>query len=128
MSTHATAAREDGPPDHRFNGPWLRVLAAALTGWTALYALERVLLEAGTPLGAAVGFTHAYLLAPLATAAILLDALSLAERGVVDFGLFKWLYALVALFAPPIAVVYYAHREWLKPANSDLLGDPETGA
>jgi len=39
------------------------------------------LLSAGTRAGAAVGFAHGYLLAPLATAAILLDALSLAERG-----------------------------------------------
>lgn len=126
MSTQTTATREDGTADRRFNGPWLRVLAVAVAGWTALYALEWALLEAGTPAGAAVGFTHAYVLAPLATATILLDALSLGERGVADFGLFKWLYALVALFAPPIAVVYYAHREWLKPADAELLGDPET--
>ncbi len=125
MSTHATAARGDDAPDRRFNGPWLRVLAVTVAGWTALYALEWTLLEAGTPAGAAVGFTHAYVLAPLATATILLDALSLGERGIADFGLFKWLYALVALFAPPIAAVYYAHREWLKPTNAALLGDPE---
>ncbi|EMA58837.1 hypothetical protein C468_15287, partial [Halorubrum kocurii JCM 14978] len=36
-----------------------------------------------------------------------------------------WLYALVALVAPPIAVVYYAHREWLKPGDPTLLGGPE---
>ncbi len=123
MSTHATATREADGPDRRFDGPWLRVLAVAVGGWTVLYALDWLLLEAGTPAGAVVGFTHAYILAPLATAAILLDALSLGEQGVADFGLFKWLYALVALFAPPVAAVYYAHREWLKPADPNLLGD-----
>jgi len=110
--------------DRRFGGPWLRILAAAAAGWGILYALDRILLEAGTPAGAAVGFAHAYLLAPLVAAAILLDALSLDERGVADLGLFKWLYALVALVAPPIAVAYYAHREWLKPGDPDLLGGP----
>ncbi|MBP1922896.1 hypothetical protein J2751_001912 [Halorubrum alkaliphilum] len=126
MSTQTTPTHEDGTTERRFNGPWLRVLAIAVVAWGGLYALEWALLEAGTPAGAAVGFTHAYVLAPLATATILLDALSLGERGVADFGLFKWLYALVALFVPPIAVVYYAHREWLKPANAELLGDPGT--
>jgi len=114
-----------GADDRRFDGPWLRFLAAAAGGWTLLYALDWALLTAGTPLGAAVGFAHGYLLAPLATAAVLLDALSLAERGVADFGLFKWLYAVIALVAPPVAVVYYAHREWLKPGDAALLGGPE---
>ncbi len=113
-----------GPPDRRFNGPWLRILAIGVGAWAVLYALDWALLEAGTPAGAAVGFAHAYLLAPLVAAAILLDALSLGERGVTDLGLFKWLYALVALVAPPIAVVYYGHREWLKPGEPDLLGGP----
>ncbi|EMA68161.1 hypothetical protein C461_06254 [Halorubrum aidingense JCM 13560] len=129
MNTHAEPSG-DGPgtdsdstvPARRFDGPWLRVLATAATAWTLLYALDWFLLEAGTPAGAAVGFAHGYLLAPLATAGILLDALSLAERGVTDLGLFKWLYALVALAAPPIAIVYYAHREWLRPGDPDLLG------
>ncbi|MES3160628.1 MAG: hypothetical protein PPP55_03545 [Halorubrum sp.] len=124
MSTHATPTPEDETPDRRFDGPWLRVLVAAVVGWTVLYALDWLLFEAGTPAGALVGFAHAYLLAPLATATVLLDALSLSERGIADFGLFKWLYALVALVAPPVAVVYYAHREWLKPEHTDLLGDP----
>ena len=131
MSTHpeslsgASGAGADGDADdRRFDGPWLRFLAVAAAGWTLLYALDWALLTTGTPAGAAVAFAHSYLLAPLATAAVLLDALSLAERGVVDFGLFKWLYALVALVAPPVAVVYYAHREWLKPGEPDLLGGP----
>lgn len=130
MSTHAASPSEpDADPDstaadRRFDGPWLWVLTGATVGWTVLYALEWALLEAGTPLGAAVGFTHAYLLAPLVTAAILLDSLSLRERAVVDIGLFRWLYALVALAVPPIAVVYYAHREWIKPAEPALLGEP----
>jgi len=94
----------------------------AAGGWTLLYALDWALLSAGTPAGAAAGFAHGYLLAPLATAAVLLDALSLAERGVADLGLFKWLYAVAALVAPPVAVVYYAHREWLKPDRPALLG------
>jgi len=111
-------------PDRRFDGPWLRILTAAAGAWAALYALDWALLEAGTPAGAAAGFAHAYLLAPLVAAAILLDSLSLSERGVADLGLFKWLYALIALVAPPIAVVYYAHREWLKPGDPDLLGGP----
>ncbi|WP_418285249.1 hypothetical protein [Halorubrum sp. DTA46] len=111
-------------PDRRFDGPWLRIMAVAAGGWTVFYGLDRFLLEAGTPAGAAVGFAHAYLLAPLVTTAILLDALSLAERGVADFGLFKWLYAFVALVVPPIAVAYYAHREWLKPGDPALLGGP----
>ena len=111
-------------PDRRFDGPWLRIMAVAVGGWVVFYGLDRFLLEAGTPAGAAVEFTHAYLLAPLVTTAILLDALSLAERGVAEFGLFKWLYALVALVAPPIAVVYYAHREWLKPEDPEILGGP----
>ncbi|MGQ3329415.1 MULTISPECIES: hypothetical protein [Halorubrum] len=110
--------------DRRFDGPWLRFLAVAAAGWTLLYAIDWALLSAGTPTGAAVAFAHGYLLAPLATAAILLDALSLDERGVADLGLFKWLYALVALLAPPVAIVYYAHREWLKPGDPSLLGGP----
>lgn len=118
------ATTNEERPNRRFDGPWLRVLVGAVVGWTLLYGLDRLLLEAGTPAGAAVGFGHAYLLAPLVTAAILLDALSLAERGVADLGLFKWLYALVALVAPPVAILYYAHREWLKPGEPDLLGQP----
>ncbi|ACM56948.1 hypothetical protein [Halorubrum lacusprofundi] len=130
MSTHAAASDDDPdgsaaePPARRFDGPWLLVLAVATGGWTVLYAIDWALLSAGTPAGAAVGFAHGYLLAPLATAAILLDALSLAERGIADFGLFKWLYAVVALIAPPVAIVYYAHREWLKPGDPSLLGGP----
>lgn len=134
MNTHAESSDDPdaGPdvgsdaaaPDRRFDGPWLRVMAVAAGSWTVLYGLDRFLLEAGTPAGAAVGFAHAYLLAPLVTAVILLDALSLAERGVADFGLFKWLYALVALVAPPVAAVYYAHREWLKPEDPGILGGP----
>ena len=108
----------------QFNGPWLRILIASTGVWVILYVLDWKLLEAGTPAGAAVGVAHAYLFAPLVSAAILLDALSLEERGMVDLGLFKWLYALVALVAPPIAAVYYVHREWLKPSDPDLLGGP----
>ncbi|WP_435075768.1 hypothetical protein [Halorubrum sp. HHNYT27] len=128
MSTHAAASPDDSDgstpdaPDRRFDGPWLLVLAVAAGGWTVLYAIDWALLSAGTPAGAAVAFAHGYLLAPLATAAVLLDALSLDERGVADFGLFKWLYALVALAAPPVALLYYAHRVWLKPDDSTLLG------
>ena len=108
----------------RFDGPWLRILTASTGVWIVLYALDWALLEAGTPAGAAVGFAHAYLLAPLVAATILLDSLSLGERDIVDLGLFKWLYALVALVAPPVAAVYYAHREWLQPGDPDLLGGP----
>ena len=130
MTTHAEASPDDPdgsavePPSRRFDGPWLLVLAAAAGGWTVLYALDWALLAPGTPAGAAVAFAHSYLLAPLATAAVLLDALSLDERGVADFGLFKWVYALAALVAPPVAAVYYAHREWLKPGDPTLLGGP----
>ncbi|MWV64311.1 hypothetical protein GRS48_05655 [Halorubrum sp. JWXQ-INN 858] len=123
MNAHDAAATEE-PPDRRFDGPWLRVLAAALVGWAALYALDRFLLEAATPAGAIVGFGHAYVLAPLVAAAVLLDALSLREQGLVDLGVFTWLYALIALVAPPIAVVHYTHREWLKPGDPDLLEGP----
>ncbi|TKX80033.1 hypothetical protein [Halorubrum sp. SD626R] len=128
MSTHAATPDDDPdgsaaePSDRRFDGPWLLVLAVAAGGWTVLYALDWALLSAGTPVGAAVAFAHGYLLAPLATAAVLLDALSLDERGVADFGLFKWLYVLASLVAPPVGAVYYAHREWLKPGDPDLLG------
>lgn len=131
QNTDPTAASDSvpgsggGPPDRRFDGPWLRILTVAVVAWTVLYGLDWALLEAGTPAGAAVGFAHAYLLAPLAAAAIILDALSFAERGVADLGLFKWLYALVALVAPPVAVGYYAHREWLEPGDPDLLGGPD---
>ncbi len=118
------ATPHESRPDRRFDGPWLHILVAAVVGWTLLYGLDRLLLEAGTPAGAAVGFGHAYILAPLVSAAILLDALSLAERGIADLGLFKWLYALVALVAPPVAILHYAHREWLKPGEPDLLGEP----
>lgn len=131
MSTHpesvagAPGPGADGDPsDRRFDGPWLRFLAIAAAGWTLLYALDWAFLTPQTPVGAAVSFAYGYLLAPLATATILLDALSLAERGVVDLGVFKWVYALVALPAPPVAVLYYAHREWLKPDDTDLLGGP----
>ena len=110
--------------DRRFDGPWLAALTATVAVWTLLYALDWAFLTPQTPVGAAVSFAYGYLLAPLATATILLDALSLAERGVVDLGVFKWVYALVALPAPPVAVLYYAHREWLKPDDTDLLGGP----
>jgi len=119
-------SRPDTPDatDRRFDGPWLRVLTLATAGWIVLFALDWVLLAAGTPLAAAVGFTHGYLVAPLATAAILLDALSLGERGVVALGWIKWIYALTALLAPPVAVVYYAHREWMRPDDASLLAGP----
>ncbi|TKX87431.1 hypothetical protein EXE43_03310 [Halorubrum sp. SS5] len=113
-----------GASDRRFDGPWLAALAATVAAWTLLYALDYAFLTPETPLGATVDFAHGYLLAPLATATLLLDSLSLAERRVVDMGVFKWVYALVALPAPPVAAVYYAHREWLKPADADLLGGP----
>ncbi|WP_459880168.1 hypothetical protein [Halorubrum gandharaense] len=111
-------------PDRGFDGPWLAILAVAVVGWTILFAVNRLLLDPVTPAGAGVEFVYAYLLAPLATATILLDALSLRDDGVVDLGLFKWLYALVALVYPVVAVVYYAHREWLKPGDPDLLEEP----
>ncbi|SDG18545.1 hypothetical protein SAMN04488067_1195 [Halorubrum xinjiangense] len=131
MNTRAEPAAEDeesgdrsDPPDRRFDGPWLAALAATVGAWTLLYALDWAFLTPETPLGASIGFAHGYLLAPLATATILLDALSLAERRVVDLGVFKWVYALAALPAPPVAAVYYAHREWLKPDDAALLGGP----
>ena len=130
MNTRAESAAGEGsgdrsdPSDRRFDGPWLAALAATVALWTLLYALDRAFLTAGTPIGATVAFAHGYLLAPLATATVLLDALSLAERRVVDLGVFKWVYALAALPAPPVAVLYYAHREWLKPDDADLLGGP----
>ena len=131
MNTRAESAPPDGetgdrsdPSDRRFDGPWLAALAATVGTWTLLYALDWAFLTPETALGAAVGFAHGYLLAPLATATILLDALSLAERRVVDLGVFKWLYAFAALPAPPVAAVYYAHREWLKPDDAALLGGP----
>ena len=122
----ANGGSADSPKasDRRFDGPWLAVLAATVALWTLLYAVDWAFLSPETPIGATVAFAHGYLLAPLATATILLDALSLAERRVVDLGLFKWLYALAALPAPPVAVLYYAHREWLKPDDRDLLGGP----
>jgi hypothetical protein len=126
-SASETAEGGPEPPaasDRRFDGPWLAALAATVALWTVLYAVDRAFLTGGTPIAAAVAFAHGYLLAPLATATVLLDALSLAERRVVDLGVFKWLYALAALPAPPVAALYYAHREWLKPADSDLLGGP----
>ncbi|MGM0448689.1 MAG: hypothetical protein ACQERM_10635 [Methanobacteriota archaeon] len=131
MNTRAESAASDqgsedrsDPPDRRFDGPWLAALASTVGAWTLLYALDWAFLAPETPLGATVGFAHGYLLAPLATATILLDALSLAERRVVDLGVFKWLYALAALPAPPVAAVYYVHREWLKPDDGALLGGP----
>lgn len=123
MDTPDAPTRDDVPV-RRFDGPWLRFLVAGLVGWTLLYGLDRFLFGAGTPVGAVVGFGHAYLLAPLVTAAVLLDALSLAERGIADVGFFKWIYALVALVAPPVAIVYYTHREWLTPDRPDLLEEP----
>ncbi|WP_423997826.1 hypothetical protein [Halorubrum trapanicum] len=113
-----------GAPDRRFDGPWLAALAATVAVWTLLFAVDRAFLLPETPTGAAVAFAHGYLLAPLATATLLLDALSLAERRVADLGVFKWIYALVALPVPPVAVLYYAHREWLKPDEVSLLGGP----
>lgn len=120
MTTHATAGPE-APAERRFDGPWLRVLAVSVAGWTLLYGLDRLLLTPETGAAAAASFGYTYLLAPLATAAVLLDALSLGERGVAAFGVFKWVYALTALVAPPIGVAYYAHREWLKPDDASLL-------
>ena len=127
VSVRPTAGNRPGAPDsldRQFDGPWLRVIALATTGWIVLFALDWILLAAGTPAAAAVGFTHRYLVAPLATAAILLDALSLGERGVVTLGWLKWMYALAALLAPPVAVVYYAHREWMRPDDASLLAGP----
>mgnify|MGYP006280349933 FL=1 len=131
MNTRAESTAPDkgsedrsDPPNRRFDGPWLAALAATVALWTLLYALDRAFLTPGTPIGATVAFAHGYLLAPLATATVLLDALSLAERRVVDLGVFKWVYALAALPAPPVAVLYYAHREWLKPDDAALLGGP----
>ncbi|VTT88390.1 hypothetical protein DM2_1724 [Halorubrum sp. DM2] len=133
MNTRAESAAEppegdptgsSDAPDRRFDGPWLAALAATVVAWTLLYAVDWAFLTPETPIGATVGFAHGYLLAPLATATLLLDALSLAERRVVDLGLFKWIYALVALPAPPVALLYYAHREWLVPGDADLLGGP----
>jgi len=120
----STGGPDADSPDRRFDGPWLRVLAVAAAGWALLYGADWALLEAGTPAGAAVGFAHTYLLAPLVAAAILLDALSLGERGLADLGLFRWIYALIALVAPPIVVAYYAHTQWLRPGDPDLLGGP----
>jgi hypothetical protein len=127
VSARSTTEDRPGVPDaidRRFDGPWLRVLALATAGWIVCFALDWMLLAAGTPAAAAVGFTHRYLVAPLATAAILLDALSLGERGVVALGWVKWAYALAALLAPPVAVVYYAHREWMRPDDASLLAGP----
>ncbi|KOX97196.1 MULTISPECIES: hypothetical protein [Halorubrum] len=123
-TTAAPDADPTDPQDRRFDGPWLAALAAAVVGWTLLYALDWAFLTPSTPVGAAVAFAHGYLLAPLATATLLLDSLSLAERRVADLGLFKWIYALAALPAPPVAAVYYLHREWLRPDDATLLGGP----
>ena len=127
VSTQTTGGRAD-PSERRFDGPWLAVLAVATGVWTVLYAIDWLLLPAGTQAAAAVGFAHGYLVAPLVTAAVLLDALSLGERGVLDFGVFTWIYALVALLAPPVVAAYYAHREWLTPDDAALLADPEDDA
>jgi hypothetical protein len=127
VSTQTTGGRAD-PSERRFDGPWLAVLAVATGVWTVLYAIDWLLLPAGTQAAAAVGFAHGYLVAPLVTAAVLLDALSLGERGVLDFGVFTWIYALVALLAPPVVAAYCAHREWLTPDDSSLLADPEDDA
>jgi len=127
VSTQTTAEQGRGrtdAPDRRFDGPWLRVLAGATASWVVLYAVDWLVLSAGTPAAAAVGFAHSYLIAPLVTAAVLLDTLSLGERNIAEFGWFKWIYALTALVAPPVAVVYYAHREWLRPADTSLLSMP----
>jgi hypothetical protein len=130
VTTHAEAPAEDPdgpaaePPSRRFDGPWLLVLAVAAGGWTVLYAIHWAPLSAGTPAGGRGRFAHRDPPAPLATAAVLLDALSIDERGVADFGLFKWVYALASLAAPPVGVVYYAHREWLRPGDPSLLGGP----
>ncbi|MDB2259890.1 MULTISPECIES: hypothetical protein [Halorubrum] len=135
MNTRAESETEppdrdpaDGGPtggsDRRFDGPWLAAIAVTVGAWTVLYAVDWALLTPATPVGPAVAFAHSYLLAPLATATILLDALSLAERRVADLGVFKWIYALAALPAPPVAALYYAHREWLKPDDTTLLGEP----
>lgn len=128
VSARTPAGNRPGAPDaidRQFDGPWLRVLALSTAGWIVLFALDWALLAANTPAAAAIGFTHRYLVAPLTTAAILLDALSLGERGVVALGWVKWLYALAALLAPPVATVYYVHREWLRPDDASLLSGPD---
>jgi len=122
-STGSDEAAREATTD-RFDGPWLRVLVVALVGWVTLYAVDWAFLEAATPAGALVGFAHAYVLAPLVAAAMLLDSLSLRERGTVDIGPFRWLYALIALVFPPVVAAYYAHREWLQPSDPHLLGEP----
>jgi len=128
VSTHAAASDDDPdgsaaePPARRFDGPWLLVLAVATGGWTVLYAIDWALLSAGTR-RAPPGFAHGYLRAARDRRNSARRALA-RRAGIADFGLFKWLYAVVALIAPPVAIVYYAHREWLKPGDPSLLGGP----
>jgi hypothetical protein len=93
----------------KHEGPWLAVLAAAVVGWTVLATLDRTLLTRGTFLWATVRSLHALILAPVAAAALYQDTRALDTRG-VDFGPVRYGYALGALVAPPVAVVYLLHR------------------
>jgi hypothetical protein len=99
--------RADEAEKHK--GPWLRVLAVAVVGWTVLVAVDRMLLTEGTVLWATVRSLYALILAPAAAATLYQDTRTLDGRG-VDFGWLRFGYALGALVVPPIAVVYLLHR------------------
>lgn len=90
-------------------GPWLAILAVAVVGWTVLVAVDRTLLTQGTVLWATVRSLYALILAPTAAAALYQDTRALDARD-VDFGWFRYGYALAAIVVPPTAVVYLLHR------------------
>jgi hypothetical protein len=75
-------------------------------------------LRSGTFLWATVRSTYTLILAPLAGAALLQDTRYLGTEG-AEIGRVKWLYADVALFFPPVSVVYLSHRRRAASARSE---------
>jgi hypothetical protein len=93
-------------------GPWLAVLGASAVGWVVLAAFDWRLLAEGTLLWATTKSLATLVFAPLAAAALVQDTRSLGVGG-VEVGPSKWLYAAVALFFPPVGVLYLCHRHVL---------------
>jgi len=100
---------EDRPDPADETGPWLVVAALATVAWLGLVAVDRQLLAAGSSPWALVRSAYSLLLAPLVAATVFQDD-RVRTAGGDGVGRARWVYAGVALFFPPVIVVYVAHR------------------